>query len=111
MLCDRYLASSLVLQALDNLFAEQVWQLNHGIYRPDLAIILTGNPATIKAPAGPWRAQPVRTRPRQQRPGIRAEEEGTKKVSQYITFDQGCGLASFQVSTVFQYKPLVGVPS
>lgn len=47
VVCDRYLASSLVLQGLDGLSAETVWQLNHGVYRPDLSVILNGDPAVI----------------------------------------------------------------
>jgi dTMP kinase len=47
VICDRYVASSLVLQGLDGLSAETVWQLNHGIYRPDLSVILNGDPAVI----------------------------------------------------------------
>jgi len=47
VVCDRYVASSLVLQGLDGLPAELVWQLNHGVHRPDLAIILTGDPQVI----------------------------------------------------------------
>jgi dTMP kinase len=47
--CDRYVASSLVLQGLDGLPAEVVWQLNHGVYRPDLSIILNGDPQVIDA--------------------------------------------------------------
>jgi dTMP kinase len=49
VVCDRYVASSLVLQGLDGLSAEVVWQLNHGVYRPDLSVILTGDPAVIDA--------------------------------------------------------------
>ncbi|MGQ0840240.1 dTMP kinase [Actinokineospora sp.] len=49
VVCDRYVASSLVLQGLDGLSAEVVWQLNHGAYRPDLAVILTGDPQVIDA--------------------------------------------------------------
>src|SRR5690348_14818581 len=49
VVCDRYVASSLVLQGLDGLPAEVVWQLNHGVYRPDLSVILTGDPAVIDA--------------------------------------------------------------
>lgn len=37
---DRYLASSLVLQRLDGLDPEVVWQLNAGAYVPDLAVVL-----------------------------------------------------------------------
>ncbi|WP_410657984.1 dTMP kinase [Amycolatopsis sp. lyj-112] len=49
VMCDRYVASSLVLQGLDGLPADVVWQLNHGVYRPDLSIILTGDPQIIDA--------------------------------------------------------------
>ncbi|MGH3780809.1 MAG: dTMP kinase [Pseudonocardiaceae bacterium] len=49
VLCDRYVASSLVLQGLDGLPSQIVWQLNHGVYRPDLSLILTGDPAVINA--------------------------------------------------------------
>lgn len=49
VVCDRYVASSLVLQGLDGLSAEVVWQLNCGVYRPDLSIILTGDPQVIDA--------------------------------------------------------------
>lgn len=49
VVCDRYVASSLVLQGLDGLPAEVVWQLNHGVYRPDLSIVLTGDPQVINA--------------------------------------------------------------
>lgn len=47
VVCDRYVASSLVLQGLDGLSAETVWQLNRGIYRPDLSVVLNGDPAVI----------------------------------------------------------------
>ncbi|MBW4717358.1 dTMP kinase [Saccharothrix obliqua] len=47
VVCDRYVASSLVLQGLDGLPAEVVWQLNHGVYRPDLTVVLTGDPRVI----------------------------------------------------------------
>lgn len=43
VLCDRYLASSLVLQRLDGVSPEFVWQLNQHADRPDLCIILSGN--------------------------------------------------------------------
>jgi dTMP kinase len=49
VVCDRYVASSLVLQGLDDLCTEVVWQLNRGVYRPDLSIILTGDPQVIDA--------------------------------------------------------------
>lgn len=43
VLCDRYLASSLVLQRLDGVSPEFVWQLNQHADRPDLCIILGGD--------------------------------------------------------------------
>ncbi len=49
VVCDRYLASSLVLQGLDGLSSDTVWQLNHGLYRPGLAVILNGDPQVIGA--------------------------------------------------------------
>ncbi|MBA2324840.1 MAG: dTMP kinase [Pseudonocardiales bacterium] len=47
VICDRYVASSLVLQGLDGLSADIVWQLNHGVYRPDLSVILNADPIVI----------------------------------------------------------------
>lgn len=49
VICDRYLPSSLVLQGLDGVPSGIVWQLNHGVYRPDLSLILTADPAVINA--------------------------------------------------------------
>jgi dTMP kinase len=43
VLCDRYLASSLVLQRLDGVPPEFVWELNQHADRPDLCIILSGD--------------------------------------------------------------------
>jgi dTMP kinase len=40
VICDRYLPSSLVLQRLDGLDPEVIWQLNAGVYVPDVAVIL-----------------------------------------------------------------------
>ncbi len=42
VLCDRYLASSLVLQRLDGVSPEFVWQLHQYADQPDLCIILSG---------------------------------------------------------------------
>jgi dTMP kinase len=42
VLCDRYIASSLVLQRLDGVAPEYLWQLNAHTDRPDLSVILTG---------------------------------------------------------------------
>jgi dTMP kinase len=47
VLCDRYVPSSLVLQGLDDVPSDIVWHLNHGVYRPDLAVILTAQPQVI----------------------------------------------------------------
>jgi dTMP kinase len=49
VVCDRYVASSLVLQGLDGVSSDTVWQLNHRVYRPDLAVILNGDPQVINA--------------------------------------------------------------
>lgn len=49
VLCDRYLASSLVLQQLDGVPEPFVLALNRHILLPDLAVILTADPATIAA--------------------------------------------------------------
>jgi dTMP kinase len=49
VLCDRYVASSLVLQGLDGVPSQIVWQLNHGVYRPDLSLVLTSDPVVINA--------------------------------------------------------------
>lgn len=43
VLCDRYLATSLVLQRLDGVDGEFIWTLNRYIDRPDLTIVLTGD--------------------------------------------------------------------
>jgi dTMP kinase len=49
VICDRYLPSSLVLQRIDGLTAQTVWNLNAGVYMPDLAVILHGDPTVIAA--------------------------------------------------------------
>jgi dTMP kinase len=51
VLCDRYLASSLVLQRLDGVSPEFVWQLNQYADRPDLCIILSGDASCARARA------------------------------------------------------------
>ncbi|MEU4806353.1 dTMP kinase [Actinosynnema sp. NPDC023587] len=45
---DRYVPASLVLQGLDGLSADTVWTINHGVYRPDLTVILNAHPDTIE---------------------------------------------------------------
>jgi len=47
VVCDRYLPSSLVLQRLDGLDPATIWQLNAGVYVPDIAVILNAEPAVI----------------------------------------------------------------
>jgi dTMP kinase len=47
VVCDRYLPSSLVLQRLDGLDPEVIWQLNAGLYVPDLAVILNAEHPVI----------------------------------------------------------------
>ncbi|WP_040833590.1 dTMP kinase [Nocardia brevicatena] len=44
---DRYLPSSLVLQVRDGVPVELVWQINHGIPLPDLAVILIGDAGVV----------------------------------------------------------------
>ncbi len=51
VICDRYLATSLVLQRLDGVDAAYIWALNLYVDRPDLTIILTGDPAHARARA------------------------------------------------------------
>jgi dTMP kinase len=48
VICDRYVASSLVLQGLDGVPADFVWQLNQHADRPDLCVILTGDAACAR---------------------------------------------------------------
>ncbi len=47
VLCDRYIASSLVLQRIDGVATETVWSLNRSVDRPDLSVILTAEPEVI----------------------------------------------------------------
>ncbi len=51
VICDRYLATSLVLQRLDGVDGEFIWTLNRYVDRPDLTIILTGDPTQARARA------------------------------------------------------------
>ena len=48
VLCDRYIASSLVLQRLDGVLPEFVWQLHQRADQTDLYIILSGDPAQTR---------------------------------------------------------------
>ncbi|GAA1554721.1 hypothetical protein GCM10009789_05200 [Kribbella sancticallisti] len=49
VLCDRYVPSALVMQRLDGLELEFLWNLNALADRPHLAVILTADPAVITA--------------------------------------------------------------
>ncbi|MFI6758969.1 dTMP kinase [Micromonospora sp. NPDC050417] len=51
VLCDRYLATSLVLQRLDGVEADFIWSINRYADRPDLTCILTGDPALSRSRA------------------------------------------------------------
>jgi len=48
VVCDRFLPSSLVLQRLDGLTLEEIWQLNTGVRIPDMTIFLDGTPQTLR---------------------------------------------------------------
>jgi len=47
VICDRYLPSSLVLQRMDDVDWDTIWQLNAGAEPPDLAVILNAAPAIL----------------------------------------------------------------
>lgn len=47
VVCDRYVPSSLVLQRLDGLDPEEIWQLNKAVLQPGLTVYLEDDPATI----------------------------------------------------------------
>jgi hypothetical protein len=47
VVCDRYLPSSLVLQAIDGLESDTVWRLNAGVYVPDVVVLLNADPPVI----------------------------------------------------------------
>lgn len=47
VLCDRYIASSLILQCLDGLSMIEVMNINTGILKPDLSVIIHANEKTI----------------------------------------------------------------
>lgn len=48
VVCDRYVASSLVLQTLDGVSRDVVWELNRHADLPDLAVILNARAAVIE---------------------------------------------------------------
>ncbi len=47
VLCDRYIESSLVLQRMDGLCAQEILSLNAGIARPDIRIRLLADPEVL----------------------------------------------------------------
>ncbi len=47
VICDRYLPSSLVLQRMDDVDWDTIWQLNTGAEPPDLTVILNAAPAVL----------------------------------------------------------------
>ncbi|WP_049569748.1 dTMP kinase [Streptomyces sp. SBT349] len=49
VVCDRYIASSLVLQRMDGVTPHMIWELNHHADPPDLAVVLTADPGVIAA--------------------------------------------------------------
>ncbi|MDJ0460426.1 dTMP kinase [Streptomyces sp. H27-C3] len=49
VVCDRYLASTLVVQQLDGVDEDFLLALNAGVRLPDLSVILTADPAVITA--------------------------------------------------------------
>jgi dTMP kinase len=49
VLCDRYVPSALVMQRLDGLEVDFLWNLNSLADRPDLSIILAADPTVIAA--------------------------------------------------------------
>ncbi|WP_431930927.1 dTMP kinase [Micromonospora sp. RP3T] len=51
VVCDRYLPTSLVLQRLDQVEPDYIWRLNRYADRPDLTIILTGDPTLSRTRA------------------------------------------------------------
>ncbi len=48
VICDRFLPSSLVLQRLDGLSLEEIWQLNEGLRSPDIMVYLEAAPETLR---------------------------------------------------------------
>jgi dTMP kinase len=49
VISDRYFPSSLVLQRMDDVDQETIWQLNKGAEPPDLAVILNATPAVLSS--------------------------------------------------------------
>lgn len=47
VLCDRYVESSFVLQALDGVEADFIWAVNSHVLVPDLSIVVNASPRTL----------------------------------------------------------------
>lgn len=72
VVCDRYLPSSLVLQRIDGLDPEIIWQLNAGAYVPDVAVLLNAEHSMI---AERLRARGAHSRFERQPGSSRAESD------------------------------------
>jgi dTMP kinase len=72
VVCDRYLPSSLVLQRLDGLSPESIWQLNAGAYVPDVVVLLDAEHPVI---ANRLRARGAHSRFERQPGSSRAESD------------------------------------
>lgn len=72
VVCDRYLPSSLVLQRLDGLEPDVIWQLNAGVYVPDVAVLLNAEHPVI---AKRLRARGAHSRFERQPGSSRAESD------------------------------------
>jgi dTMP kinase len=49
VICDRHVASTLVLQRLDGMDVETIWQMNADVPMPDLQVILLASPEVLKS--------------------------------------------------------------
>jgi dTMP kinase len=49
VILDRYVASTLVLQRLDGLDSQILWEMNAAALRPDLTVLLQADPDTLRA--------------------------------------------------------------
>ncbi len=69
VICDRYVPSSLVLQRMDGVDWDTIWQLNNGAEPPDLAHHPERGPSSPHQPADQARrhAQPIRAPARRSR--------------------------------------------
>ena len=49
VICDRHVASTLVLQRLDGLDLQTIWQMNADVPMPDLQVILLASPEVLRS--------------------------------------------------------------